>query len=96
MSSDILNELLRAIRDARARGFHLNDEILLRELASLADPRQAEALIHYWLDDKTQVETAEAMGITQPAVHRLLKAGAAGLAARIVLLAVEQGKARQP
>lgn len=79
-------ELLALIRDARARGFRLDDEVLRRELAQLVDQRQAEAMRLYWLEGRKQVQVAQAMGITQPTVVKLLRKGATNLAARIASL----------
>lgn len=81
------HELLLLIRDARARGFELNDEVLRREILALVDERQRQAMTLYWLEDLTQAETARTMGITQKRVSELVAAGCRNLAARIALLA---------
>lgn len=88
----IRDELLLAIREARARGAVVNDYILRRELALLTDQRQAQALHAYWVLNFTQAQVAQAMDITQPAVAKLLKKGAVNLAARLAALVLDQVK----
>lgn len=86
----IRDELLFAIREARARGSHVDDAIVKRELSLLVDERQAEALHTYFILNYTQAQTAQAMGISQPSVCKLLRKGAINLAARLAALTAAQ------
>lgn len=82
-------ELLKVIRDARARGFQLDDRLLRREIALLVDQRQAEAMMLYWVDGiENQAAIARRMGTSQQAVSKLLRKGSTNLAARLARLAL--------
>jgi DNA-directed RNA polymerase specialized sigma subunit len=83
MSESPLDYLLRFIRDARAGGVTIEAQALRREIVSLADKRQAQAMALYWLADLRQREIAELMGVSQPAASQLISKGAVSLAARL-------------
>lgn len=59
--------------DEQVQGAATSDLVLLRQLLSEADPQQAQAVIHVYLDDMSHEQAAELLGVSKRSVGNLVE-----------------------